>query len=54
MVPKRAVGFGPPLTVIVGLDGKGLAVELPPELTMENFCELAYKPPWVLFINSMK
>jgi hypothetical protein len=53
VVPNCAVGFGPPLTVIVGLDGKGLAVALP-ELTMENFCELAYRPPWVLFTNRMK
>lgn len=54
VVANCAVGFGPPLTVIVGLDGKGLVEELPPESTMENFSELAYKPPWVLFRNSMK
>ena len=54
VVAKFAVGFGPPLTVMVGLDGKGLVEELPPESTMENFSELAYKPPWVLFRNRMK
>jgi len=54
VVANGAVGFGPPLTVMVGLDGKGLAEELPPEATMENFCELAYNPPWVLFTNSIK
>ena len=54
VVANCAVGFGPPLTVTVGLDDKGLAVELPPELTMENFGELAYMPPWVLFRNRMK
>jgi hypothetical protein len=53
VVPNCAVGFGPPLTVIVAWDGKGLAVALP-ESTMENFCELAYRPPWVLFTNRMK
>lgn len=54
VVANCAVGFGPPLTVTVGLDGRGLAVELPPESTMENFGELAYKPPWVLFRNRRK
>jgi hypothetical protein len=54
VVANCAVGFGPPLTLIVGLDGKGLVVELAPESTMENFGELANKPPWVLFRNSIK
>jgi hypothetical protein len=54
VVPNCAVGFGPPLTVTVGWDDKGLAVELPPESTMENFGELAYMPPCVLFRNRMK
>jgi len=54
VVANCAVGFGPPLTDTVGLDDKGLAVELPPESTMENFGELAYMPPWVLFRNRMK
>lgn len=54
VVANCAVGFGPPLTVIVGLDDMGLLVELPPESTMENLSELAYRPPWVLFRNSMK
>jgi hypothetical protein len=54
VVANCAVGFGPPLTVIVGLDDMGLEVELPPESTMENFGELAYKPPWVLFRNRRK
>lgn len=54
VVANCAVGFGPPLTVTVGLDESGLAVELPPESTMENFCEFAYRPPWVLFRNRMK
>jgi hypothetical protein len=54
VVANCAVGFGPPLTVMVGLDGRGLTVELPPESTMENFGELAYKPPWVLFRNRRK
>lgn len=54
VVAKCAVGFGPPLTVTVGLDDIGLAEELPPELTTENFSELAYMPPWVLFRNRMK
>ena len=54
VVANCAVGFGPPLTDTVGLDGKGLAVELPPESAMENFGELAYRPPWVLFTNRMK
>lgn len=54
VVANCAVGLGPPLTVTVGLDDKALAVELPPESTMENFGELAYMPPWVLFRNRMK
>jgi hypothetical protein len=54
VVANCAVGFGPPLTLTVGLDDMGLAVELPPESTMENFGELAYKPPWVLFRNRIK
>jgi hypothetical protein len=54
VVANCAVGFGPPLTLIVGLDDMGLVVELPPESTMENFSELAYMPPWVLFRNRMK
>ena len=54
VVANCAVGFGPPLTVTVGLDDMGFTVELPPESTMENFCELAYMPPWVLFKNRMK
>jgi hypothetical protein len=41
------------LAVTVGLDGKGLTVALP-ELPMENFCELAYMRPWVLFNNRKK
>ena len=53
VVANCAVGFGPPLIVTVGLDGKGLTVALP-VATMENFCELAYKPPWVLFMNRRK
>lgn len=37
VVANCAVGFGPPLTVTVGADAKGLAVELPdPELAIEN------------------
>ncbi len=54
VVAKCAVGFGPPLTDMVGLDDMGLTVELLPESTMENFCELAYRPPWVLFKNRIK
>jgi hypothetical protein len=54
VVANCAVGFGPPLTLTVGLDDNGLAVELPPESTTENFGELAYMPPWVLFRNRMK
>jgi hypothetical protein len=53
VVANWAVGFGPPLTVTVGLDGMGLTVALP-VATMENFCELAYMPPWVLFKNRRK
>lgn len=53
VVANCAVGFGPPLIVTVGLDGTGLTVALP-EATMENFCELAYMPPWVLFRNRRK
>jgi hypothetical protein len=54
VVANCAVGFGPPLTDMVGLDDMGLEVELPPESTMENFCELAYRRPWVLFKNSIR
>lgn len=53
VVANGSVGFGPPLAVTVGLDGKGLTVALP-ELPMENFCELAYMRPWVLFNNRKK
>lgn len=53
VVANCAVGFGPPLTVTVGWDGKGLTVALP-VATMENFCELAYMPPWVLFKKRRK
>jgi hypothetical protein len=53
VVANWAVGFGPPLTVTVGWVGKGLTVALP-VATMENFCELAYMPPWVLFKNRRK
>jgi len=52
VVTNCAVGFGPPLTVTVGLDGKGWVVELlEPELTMENNGELAYKTPCVLLMK---
>jgi hypothetical protein len=53
VVANGSVGFGPPLTVTVGLDGKGLTVALP-ELLMENCCELAYMTPCVLFKNRKK
>jgi hypothetical protein len=52
VVTNCAVGFGPPLTVTVGLDAKGLTVEFPePESTMENNGEVAYKTPCVLLIK---
>jgi hypothetical protein len=52
VVMNCAVGFGPPLMVTVGLDGKGWVVELPePESTMENNGELAYKTPCVLLMK---
>lgn len=53
VVANWTVGFGPPLTVTVGWDGKGLTVALP-VAAMENFCELAYMPPWVLFKKRRK
>ena len=50
-----AVGFGPPLTVTVGLEGKGWAEELlEPLLTMENVCEVAYIKPCVLLMKRRK
>ena len=52
VVANCAVGFGPPLTVTVGLDDKALTVELAePESTMENNGEVAYKTPCVLLMK---
>jgi len=48
VVANCAVGFGPPLTVTVGLDGKGWEVELPElELVTVNILERPYMTPWV-------
>lgn len=52
VVINCAVGFGPPLMVTVGCDGKGCWVEFAdPESTMENNGELAYKTPCVLLMK---
>ena len=52
VVANCAVGFGPPLTVTVGLDGKAwLVALLEPESTMENNGEVAYKTPCVLLMK---
>lgn len=50
-----AVGFGPPLTVTVGLEVMGGMEELlEPESTMENACEVAYMMPCVLLRKRRK
>ena len=52
VVTNCAVGFGPPLMVTVGCDGKGCWVELAdPESTMENNGEFPYKTPCVLLMK---
>jgi hypothetical protein len=55
VVANCAVGFGPPLTVTVGLDGKGWEVELLElELAMENLLERPYMTPWVTLTKMRK
>jgi hypothetical protein len=52
VVANCAVGFGPPLMVTVGLDGKAWSEALlEPEATMENNGEVAYRTPCVLLMK---